>query len=175
MKILSTFTLCLVGCLVAAEASAQVAPKAAPSQFKEFRTFLENTRSAPATNYLGRPGNKVRDVAALEEMRRHILRMYTDMPVISSFERDGQTFDCVPVMQQPSVRLRGTRQLASPPPAPIGPNIDLPDATRPQVPPGQNFDPHGNLKSCTSGNIPIRRVTLEEMSRFETLEHFFQK
>jgi hypothetical protein len=97
------------------------------------------------------------------------------MPVISSFEHDGQTFDCVPVMQQPSVRLRGTGQLASPPPAPIGPNLGQSDATRPQIPPGLNFDPHGNLKSCTSGNIPIRRVTLEEMSRFETLTHFFQK
>jgi hypothetical protein len=174
MKILWTFTLCLVGCL-ATEPSAQVAPQAAPSQFKEFRSFMENTRSAPATDYLGRPGNKVRDVAALEEMRRHILQMYTDMPVISSFELDGQTFDCVPVMQQPSVRLRGTGQPASPPPAPIGPNNGLSDATRPQISPGLNVDPHGNLKSCTSGNIPIRRVTLEEMSRFETLAHFFQK
>jgi hypothetical protein len=53
MKILWTFTLCLIGCLVTAEASAQVAPQAAPSQFKEFRTFMENTRSAPATDYLG--------------------------------------------------------------------------------------------------------------------------
>src|ERR1700678_1220625 len=114
--------------------SAQVVPQAAPSQFKDFRAFMQEVQSAPATSYVGAPGSNVRDAAALEEMRAHILRMYSGMPVINSFEHDGQTFDCVPVMAQPSVRLRGMTQLAPPPSTLAGPNINLPDATRPQIP-----------------------------------------
>jgi hypothetical protein len=159
---------------VAAQVAAQVAPQAAPAQFKDFRTFMQEVQSAPATSYVGAPGSNVRDAAALEEMRAHILRMYSGMPVVNSFEHDGQTFDCVAVMAQPSVRLRGMTQLASPPSTLIGPNRNLSDATRPQIPP-LSFDAHGNLKGCTSSLVPIRRVTLEETSRFETLADFFQK
>ncbi len=166
---LSAVALC-----VAAPASAQVAPQSAPTQFKEFRVFMQDVANAPATSFVGAPGSKVRDAAALEEMRAHILRMYTGMPMINSFEHGGQTLDCVPVMAQPSARLRGITRLASPPPTPTSPNLSLSDATRPQIPP-MSFDAHGNLKACTSGNVPIRRVTLEETSRFETLAHFFQK
>jgi hypothetical protein len=160
---------------ITAPASAQVVPQAAPSQFKDFRAFMQEVQSAPATSYVGAPGSNVRDAAALEEMRAHILRMYSGMPVINSFEHDGQTFDCVPVMAQPSVRLRGMTQLAPPPSTLAGPNINLPDATRPQIPPGLNFDAYGNLKGCTSSLVPIRRVTLQETSRFETLADFFRK
>jgi hypothetical protein len=170
MMMLSAAVLSITG-----QASAQVAPQAAPSQFKEFRAFMQEVQNVPATSYVGAPGTKVQDIAALEEMRAHILRMYSGMSVINSFVHDGQTFDCVPAMAQPSVRLRGMTQLASPPPTPAGPNINLPDATRPQIPPGLSFDAYGNLKGCTSGHVPIRRVTLQETSRFETLADFFQK
>src|SRR5215470_15774146 len=158
-----------------ATASAQVAPQAAPPQFTPFRTFMEKAQTARATDHVGQPGKHVRDSAAFEEMRQHILGMYTGMPVVSSYVHGDQTFDCVPVMQQPSVRLRGIGQIASPPPTPSGPQTGMPDTTRPQIAPGLNFDAHGNLMGCASGNVPIRRVTLEEMTRFETLGHFFQK
>src|SRR5215470_4926220 len=158
-----------------ATASAQVAPQAAPPQFTPFRTFMEKAQTARATDHVGQPGKHVRDSAAFEEMRQHILGMYTGMPVVSSYVHGDQTFDGIPVMQQPSVRLRGIGQIASPPPTPSGPQAGLPDTTRPQIPPGLNFDAHGNLIGCASGNVPIRRVTLEETTRFETLGHFFQK
>jgi hypothetical protein len=118
-----------------AQVAAQVAPQAVPPQFKDFRAFMQEVQTAPATGYVGAPGSKVRDIAALEEMRAHILRMYTGMPVYNSFEHDGQTFDCVPVMAQPSVRLRGMTQLAPAPSTLAGPDRSLSDATRPQFPP----------------------------------------
>lgn len=158
-----------------AAASAQLAQQVAPPQFTPFRTFMQQSQNARAADHVGQPGKQVRDAAAFEEMRQHILRMYTDMPVVSSYVHGAHTFDCVPVMQQPSVRLRGIRQIAAPPPTPSGPQAGRPDTTRPQVAPGLNFDAHGNLIGCTSGNVPIRRLTLEEMTRFETLAHFFQK
>ena len=36
-------------------------------------------------------------------------------------------------------------------------------------------DQFGNVMHCPSGTIPIRRVTLEDMSRFENLRQFLQK
>ena len=158
-----------------AAASAQVAQQVAPPQFTPFRTFMEQTQTARAADHVGQPGKHVRDDAAFEEMRQHILGMYTGMPVVSSYVHGDQTFDCIPVMQQPSVRLRGIGQIASPPPTPSAPQAGLPDTTRPQIPPGLNFDAHGNLIGCASGNVPIRRVTIEEMTGFETVGHFFQK
>jgi hypothetical protein len=156
---------------------ATAAAQTLPTQFKDFRTFMQETRTTPAASYVGSPGTKVRDAAALEEMRQHILQMYANTSVVGSFVLDNQTFDCVPVMQQPSVRLGGITQLASPPPlavAPGGPGAQS-STTAPQVSPGLNFDAHGNLIGCTSGHVPIRRLTLEEMSGFETLGNFFQK
>jgi hypothetical protein len=81
---LSAVALCIT-----APASAQVTSQAAPTQFKEFRAFMQDIANAPAASFVGAPGSKVRDAAALEEMRAHILRMYTSMPVINSFEHDG--------------------------------------------------------------------------------------
>jgi hypothetical protein len=37
------------------------------------------------------------------------------------------------------------------------------------------MDRHGNAMACPVGTVAIRRVTLEEMSRFESLEHFLRK
>ena len=178
MKSVSMITLLAAGCWIATATSAQVAQQAAPPQFTTFPTFLQQTQNARASEHLSRPGNKVRDAAAFEEMRQHILRMHRDMPVSGSYVLNEHTYDCVPVMQQPSVRHLGIRQIAGAPPtpaAPAGANAGAANVAPPQIPPGLNFDAHGNLMGCTSGHVPIRRITLEETARFETLEHFFQK
>ena len=36
-------------------------------------------------------------------------------------------------------------------------------------------DPFGNKISCDTGSIPMRRLTLENLSRFRTLQDFFSK
>ena len=43
-----------------------------------FNTFLQGVRSARYEDYAGRSGAKVRDQAAFEEMRAHVLKMYDE-------------------------------------------------------------------------------------------------
>ena len=34
-------------------------------------------------------------------------------------------------------------------------------------------DWHGNVMNCPEGTVPVRRVTLETLTRFETMNDFF--
>src|SRR5919199_531713 len=43
-----------------------------------------------------------------------------------------------------------------------------------QLQPGRK-DQHGNDMTCPPGTVPVRRVTLQELMRFETLDQFFRK
>jgi hypothetical protein len=49
------------------------------------------------------------------------------------------------------------------------------DALSSQSGPEDQVDQFGNSTQCEEHTIPMRRVTLEELSRFQTLEEFFQK
>jgi hypothetical protein len=126
-----------------------------------FAQFLQDLATAPTAAYVGHPGAAVGSEAALEEMRQHLLKLYAGVAVEHSFALDGQVFDCVPVEQQPSVRLLGLTAIAAPPPSPAA-------APRDQT-------PFGASSQCDDGTIPMRRITLAEMSRFKTLQDFFAK
>lgn len=147
-------------------------------QFVSFRDFIGSANTAAASDYLAQPGNRVKDAAAFEEMRQHILTMYQGVEVSHSLLLGSHYFDCVPVEQQPSFRLLGQTKLATPPPTPQtrpqnpGAESGLP-AT--QVGPENQFDQFGNSARCEDGTIPMRRITLEDMARFETLRVFLDK
>lgn len=64
----------------------------AQSQFVPYYTFLDNTRSAAASDYVGKPGNKVTSAAEFERMRQHILTMYGDAHVSQSFVLEGHNW-----------------------------------------------------------------------------------
>ena len=115
--------------------------------------FIRQVRQADANRYLANPNYKVRDSSAFEEMRQYILTTYRGVNVRSSFVVDGQTVDCIPIADQPS--LRGN-QIAGPPPN----SIQLNTAA---------------THKCEEGTIPMRRITLEQLSRFETLQQFLGK
>src|SRR5271154_4347252 len=89
--------------------------QAAPSQFVPFRAFIENTKAAGWSIYTARTESRVKDAAAFEEMRQHILTMYQGVHASHSFVRDNNHVDCVPIMEQPSVRLLGLKEIATPP------------------------------------------------------------
>ncbi len=149
--------------------SAAISATAALSQtantnFVPFPKFVAALSGAHAQDFAHRPGVAMRDTAAFEEMRHYLLTLYTGVSVSHSFALDAQVFDCVPVMQQPSVRLGGITALDSPPPAP------------PTPPPGaERTDLPRQPALCAAGTIPMRRITLDEMTRFSTLRQFFQK
>jgi hypothetical protein len=124
---------------------------------------------------------KVADATAFAAMKTHILTLYSGVTEVHSFEDDnGSVFDCIPVAQQPA--LKGAAP-ARPPalPAMAAPHAGgTPTGDRHPIEIAQAFaatrkDKHGNQMSCPAGHIPMRRITLEELTRFETMRQFFQK
>jgi len=160
-----------------AAAQSQLYAQSTAVQFVPFANFMEGTQSASFSEYAGLPGIQVTDAGAFEEMRQHILTMYQGVNVQHSFVQGQQHFDCVPMGQQPSVRLLGLSSVAAPPPvsaiahnAPAAGAINVTSQTAAQA-----VDQFGNAMGCAEGSIPMRRITLTEMTRFPTLQRFFSK
>jgi len=141
--------------------------------------FLRSVETAEFASYAALPQARVRDTAAFEEMRAHVLRRYADVEVVHSFtDSAGQVFDCMPTQHQPGWRAAPAAAFPQPP--------DLPDAERNQsAPPGarhvepqlspDQVDAFGNQLWCPAGTVPLRRITLYELASFETLQHSFRK
>jgi hypothetical protein len=146
--------------------------------FPTFREFIDSATSATPEDYLAHPTAKVANEEAFREMQRHIAQHYEGIEVTHSFADDnGQVFDCVPIEQQPSLRgLVG--EIPKPPDLPYegGGKAGTPGELQvePQLRPDQK-DQYGNARWCPTGTIPMRRITLEEMIRFESLDKFFRK
>ena len=127
----------------------------APSKLIPFAEFIREVKHADAHEFLARPSSNVRDLAAFEEMRQYILTLYRGAHVHHSYVLGSQTIDCIPINQQPSLRDRGV--VLTPEPPSSGTN----------TPPGSS--------NCEEHTIPMRRITLEQLSHFRTLHEFFQK
>jgi len=155
--------------------------QAGQKQFVPFNQFVAGTKAAKISDYFAKEGAQVRDTQAFEEMRQHILSQYEGVQVSHSFELDGSHFDCVSVEEQPSVRLSDDKSIATPPPASVlkelfadtGNAADQ-SAARPQIA-GRETDEFGNSRVCEDGTIPMRRITLDDTTRFATLRDFFSK
>src|SRR5215831_14471255 len=96
--------------------SAEMRAQSGSEKFVPFDEFLSSTAAAV---YNG--ASKAANAAAFEEMRQHILKMDKGVHVTHSFVVGSQTYDCMPIEQQPSVRLLGLKGIAAPPPASAGP------------------------------------------------------
>ncbi|HEX4750138.1 MAG TPA: neprosin family prolyl endopeptidase [Bryobacteraceae bacterium] len=141
---------------------------------------LANTlQSANLQQFLGKPGVRVVNETAFNDMKAHLTQLYTGVQPQHSFvDSNGSVFDCIPIEQQPA--LRGATP-AAPVDMPMPERtIRLPlDVKRPTdiLPPlrAGEKDQYGNEMVCPEGTIPMRRITLEELTRFETLQNFFRK
>jgi hypothetical protein len=113
-------------------------------------------------------------------MQAQNLAVYEKTEAIHSFEDEiGAVYDCIPAEQQPSLRgsLGG---IPSTPDAPKHESARNSDDGRPDSlidsPLGHDKkDRFGNAMHCPEDTIPIRRVTIEQPARFETLTDFFRK
>lgn len=146
--------------------------------FIEFRAFYESIDLATFDDYSTRRDSHVR-FGAFSEMQRHLHRTYDGVEVVHSFEDDnGQVFDCIPIEHQSS--LKGTSATIAVPadltqigaatrsrPSGIALGADQLRADR--------TDRFGNIMWCPNGAIPLRRLTLDELTKHETLDHFFRK
>ena len=147
-------------------------------------TGLEDFRRAIDTaqyeQFAGKTGVRANE-AEFTAMKAHVAGLYRGLAEVHSFEdENGSVFDCIPVNQQPS--LKGAAP-ATPTDLPAmqattGATTEPPRGRQPILiggPGAGSTDKHGNLMSCPVGHIPMRRVTLEELTRFETMRNFFQK
>jgi hypothetical protein len=137
-------------------------PLAAPIPFS---SFLASIKSAEADQYVGQIGYQVKNEPAFEEMRQFLLKRYSGDHVNRTILIDGQVFDCILFAEQPALREQQDVPLASPPPSsPDGSDATSARATSPLGP-----------QTCDAGTIPVRRITLAELARFQTLDQYFQK
>jgi hypothetical protein len=120
---------------------------------------------------VGQPGERVVSDAALEEMRQYLLTMYEGVSVNHSFAIGDQVFDCVPIDQQPSVRLRALTEIHKPPP----PLPEWLGSTEPGDEGRDNATSRGSSDECEVGTIPMERITLSKLAHFGVLQQFFQK
>jgi hypothetical protein len=145
------------------------------------KDHLASVEGAKHEQFTSRAETAVKEPTAFEAMRQHILKHYQGVQAEHSFmDGNGSIFDCIPIEQQPG--LRG-KQLAKAP-------GDLPKAEAKETKgektgyvakeieapfgPGKK-DSLGNAMECPDGTIPMRRLKLEDMSRFENLQKFFRK
>jgi hypothetical protein len=165
-------------------ASGVLGAQSGHKSFVPFNDFMANTRNASSDTFRSQAIGKleVKDAPAFEEMRQHIMNLYQGVEVTHSFVLDGDHFDCMPVDQQPGVRMHGLKSIASPPPASAlkelfkdSANSAATFAARPQLGAGRDMDEFGNSRVCEDKTIPMRRVTLEETSRFPTLKSYLEK
>lgn len=154
-------------------------PPVASRSIVPFPRFLELIRTARFEEYKTAPGARVIDEAAFEEMKAHLTALYQGVIVQHSFlDADDQIIDCVPLAQPTptpsppprspvpgSSRTAGTRQGGTRPPTEQA-TISLLT---------ENQDRLGNEMSCPEGAIPMRRITLSELTRFPRLADFFGK
>jgi Neprosin len=142
--------------------------------FVSFNQFVANTAAANSSNYVGQQGFAVQDVPTFQDMQQYILTLYQGVQVSQSFVLYGQYYDCVPIQEQPSYVQLGLSSVATPPPS-VGPTTAGPDTPSPQLGPGDQYDAFGDSTTCAQGNIPMRRISIDEMSTFATVSDFLSK
>ena len=136
-----------------------------------FDQFVQQVAAMPLAAAMSKPGAQVSDAASFEAMRSHVLALYNGVQVKHSFLLDAHPFDCVPTMQQPSVRLQHLPAIATPPsvgpafPAAKGSSAAV--ASPSQVDAAQPTDPLGNTIGCDSGRsrCDASRSTISAGSR----------
>ena len=159
------------GALAVAALSGSHAAGAADTAVQPFAEFVQRLEATPPEIFVGREGAKVESIKALEEMRRHLLSLYKGVTVSHSIALSDQVFDCMPIEQQPGVRLSGAKHIADPPP--VSPAMSL-FADLPHDKGGAEAT-QGTTEKCEAGTIPMHRITLAETARFKTLRNFFDK
>lgn len=108
------------------------------------------------------------------KMRNYLVNYYDGIEAVHSFkDQEGQVWDCVPINLQPALKNIKT-PLADPPD--LSAEVDLPEFNKLTSFLEEGLtDDEGNAMHCPPGNVPIRRITLEDIVRFKNLEEFRQK
>ncbi|EHJ58236.1 MULTISPECIES: neprosin family prolyl endopeptidase [Novosphingobium] len=139
------------------------------------RDYSQAIKEARFSSLRKDPRVRVRSEHELEAMKSHLDELYADTDAVTSFvDAGGQVFDCIPISEQPSLREGGGTP-ATPPSLAEAIGLAEDEPVSPVEDSEPDLDRFGNPMKCPAGFVPVRRVTLEEMARFETLAEFFSK
>lgn len=146
-------------------------PNRTVREFVPFEKFMSDA-SAASAHVVREQSAKVKNAEAFEEMRGHLMKLYSGVHVTHSFVENANHFDCLPVNEQPSVRaMAAGKKVASAPPAAMLQQ----QTTGAQTVTDGAADEFGNAMTCEAGTVPMRRVTLEEMTQFSSVKDFLSK
>lgn len=145
------------------------APASPTPGTQSFADFVAGLRQARYQDFAATPGARVRGEKEFTEMRQYLLDRYADADVASSQAIDGAVFDC--------------QRSASP--SPVVPPAPMP-SPMPTASPSPRVPTRGTrlatvvtsvaaVPACPEGTVPVRRVTLAELTRFTTLADFLGK
>lgn len=176
-------TFALAALSVALLGGSSFAAQTSQAPFVPFQQFLNTIKTANAASFVAQKSNAVKDSASFAEMQQYVLDLYKDAHVSQSFLLGNDHFDCIPMQEQPSVRKHGLAHIAAPPPV----SASLPQGfssggthnqaiqIRSQLAENDQVDALGHSRVCATGTIPMRRITLEELSRFANLKAYLHK
>jgi hypothetical protein len=155
-------------------------PKGIPS----LRSYVESLDGAAFASLSAPESNQVANDEAFSEMKGHVLGLYEDVEAVHSFvDQAGGIFDCIPIEQQPALR-DSTDAVPTAPDRPVveadtpatrGDDDEMRDSSTGHELGPNRQDWFGNAMQCPRGTIPMRRVTLEALTRFPTLRDYMQK
>jgi hypothetical protein len=153
--------------------------------FVHFEDHLKHLLQAKHEHYKDRPGVKVASAAHFNEMKAHLQNMYKDLKVTHTFiGHDGQHVDVVAIDKQPSLRhplLKNHKLQRTPPALRVQPK-SVKGKTHPvtakhvspHLAPGMK-DKHGHAMYSPPGSIAMRRLTLDDLTKFRTLKDYLKK
>ncbi len=154
------------------------------NRFVPFRDFKNSLTALRPQSLAERAEQAALEDERTAEMRAHLLSLYESVEDAKSFVDDnGQVFDCVPVEQQAALKGRapaaapdlsarfGKRPAGSSPP---GSALQRPPKLARQDNSGKR-DRYGNSMECPKGSVPVRRLTMDELSQYDSLGDFFRK
>ncbi len=154
----------------------------------DFSEFITSVSKSTYKDFQGKSDVKIADEKSFLEMKNYILTRYKDVHVKQSFAGiDGQIVDCVPIEEQPASKLHGNIKLDIQLKAPaFSKSAKISEEKNSQKLPENNKyaditlhkgikDRFGNEMYCPDGFIPIKRITLETLSHYKTLNNFFGK
>jgi hypothetical protein len=150
------------------------------NKIMSFSEFINSLQSAKHEHFLAREEVGISDETEFTRMKSYLVQHYEGVEALNSFvDENGSIFDCVPIEKQPSVRRNG-QSVAKPPDFPVKETKNALDehrySTAVSSPLNANLkDRFGNALNCPPNTVPIRRITLDDMTRFGSLENFFQK
>jgi hypothetical protein len=164
-----------------------------PQGIPSLRDFVNSVQDARHEEFSVRPLSRVAHEDAFSEMKDHIVSLYDQVEAANSFvDHTGAIYDCIPLEQQAA--LKGSSERV--PTAPDLPSIEGDEEISSRIVgagPGSGeseersdsltaaplgsgrTDTFGNAQECPEGTVPVRRVTLETLGRFETLQDFLRK